>query len=183
MKDLRLVTALSVGSHPAGSDQMCVNEAIAFLTDDTWTDRPRCLFTSLSTLTMELNDTMPYDARQRLIGYIPRLASAGFNDYWVGSVVRNEVRAFVDAAMPPYSQDTSKWSHYSRLLDTFTCSDGHMVTCLHDLMRYANTHEIPIQSYAYPLLDRVLDALESFRRRAVKDSAGYVVELRELQEV
>src|SRR5690348_12483283 len=78
---------LAYGGHDPDEGQMCVNEAVAWLAGEEWTDEPACMSPVIASFTMSWNDT-PGEAgeriRARLKTYIPRLigtrASADVED-------------------------------------------------------------------------------------------------------
>ena len=70
--DLTTLT-LAVGSHNAGSSEMCLLEAASFQAGEPWSDRPVCVSPVLAMYGRHLNDVLPDPTRQRLVSFIPRL--------------------------------------------------------------------------------------------------------------
>ena len=56
------------GKHNSISDGLCVMEAVAYVSGDTWTDHPSCACPVISTFLRTWNDTLPNDEeRDRLL--------------------------------------------------------------------------------------------------------------------
>lgn len=64
---------LKTGSHTSADDGLCAMEAVAWLANETHSDRPVCASPVLSAYVRTLNDYMPDDQRQKLKLYVPRL--------------------------------------------------------------------------------------------------------------
>ena len=64
---------LSSGSHTAGSPQMCVMEAVAFVAGEPHSDHPECASPVIAAFMRRWNDGLDNDERQRLKPYIPKL--------------------------------------------------------------------------------------------------------------
>jgi hypothetical protein len=63
--------------------QLCVMEAVSWLTGEQWSDRPLCVSPSLAAGARAFNDYMPHELRQRLVPLIPYLintAGDGLDD-------------------------------------------------------------------------------------------------------
>lgn len=63
---------LEKGAHDPGQD-MCLMEAVAYVLDLRWTDRPPCVSPVLGAFGRSINDALPSDIRQRLVPLIPLL--------------------------------------------------------------------------------------------------------------
>ena len=61
---------LAAGSHKSAGREMCVNEG------ETHSDHPACECPVVAAFVIGMNDMLPDAERQRLIGYIPRLAGS-----------------------------------------------------------------------------------------------------------
>ena len=70
---LARVTKLHVGKRDPGSDQMCVMEAVAFVTHKKWTDHPPCVCPVIGAFMRTWNDGLPDNERGMLLPFIPRL--------------------------------------------------------------------------------------------------------------
>lgn len=81
---------LDKGAHSAPEIGMCAMEAVSALAGLPWSDSPSCTDPVIASYIRALNDLMPDDQRQRLIPYIPRLASAS-------NGVPQQTRAFLCA--------------------------------------------------------------------------------------
>jgi hypothetical protein len=64
---------LKTGAHPAGSQEMCVMEAVAFIAGEPWSDSPQCVSPVIAAFLRSYNDSVSDEVRQSLKQYIPRL--------------------------------------------------------------------------------------------------------------
>jgi hypothetical protein len=68
------ITQLHLGGHAPDDGQMCVMEAVAFVTHKDWTDHPPCVCPVLGAFLRSWNDGLPDDERTALLlPFIPRL--------------------------------------------------------------------------------------------------------------
>ena len=72
---LARIAALKHGSHSPNDDEMCVMEAVAYVTHKDWTDSPPCVCPVLGAFMRAWNDGLPNDEdRTRLLKpFIPKL--------------------------------------------------------------------------------------------------------------
>jgi hypothetical protein len=67
---------LHAGSHSAPSDgtprEFCVNEGIAWIAGESWSDQPRCVDPAIRNLLIRLNDRWDDERRQRLVPFMLR---------------------------------------------------------------------------------------------------------------
>ena len=70
------VKFLARGCHALDADEMCVMEAVAFVTHQTWTDHPSCVCPVLGAFMRAWNDGLPDSERTALLlPLIPRLVN------------------------------------------------------------------------------------------------------------
>jgi len=70
------VIRLEPGSHTGYSPDGCLMEWVALLSGVVKTDRPRCINELVTSVAIQLNDTLDDVARQRLKAFIPQLLRA-----------------------------------------------------------------------------------------------------------
>lgn len=72
--------ALAQGHHIGPRWGMCVMEAVSHVTGEEFTDQPACVCPIIAAVARHVNDNLPDDQRQRLIGYIPRFVGTARDD-------------------------------------------------------------------------------------------------------
>jgi hypothetical protein len=70
---LARVTRLLAGSHNPNDTDMCVMEAVAYVTHKKWTDHPPCVCPVLGAFMRGWNDGLPDEERGMLLPFIPKL--------------------------------------------------------------------------------------------------------------
>jgi hypothetical protein len=72
---LAKITKLHFGKHAAGSDEMCIMEAIAYVTHKKWSDHPPCVCPVLGAFMRTWNDGISDDDERTVLlkPFIPRL--------------------------------------------------------------------------------------------------------------
>ncbi|WP_462203436.1 hypothetical protein, partial [Frankia sp. CcWB3] len=74
MHALDLATlVLAKGGHDNLKQGSCLLEAVSYLADEPWSDRPECVSPVLGAFGRILNDVLPNSKRQKLKPYIPQL--------------------------------------------------------------------------------------------------------------
>src|SRR5262249_41202239 len=78
---LTSITHLYQGSHNLGDNQMCIMEAVAFVTHKDWTDHPQCVCPMIGAFMRSWNDALPNDERTALLlPFIPHLINTRGSD-------------------------------------------------------------------------------------------------------
>lgn len=97
---------LSSGGHEEQSRQFCVNEAVAYIAGEPWSDHPACVSPVITAYTIVLNDAsgaFGEEARRRLVAYIPRMIGTR------ASIVEEVQRARLAAKSAKYGAEYAKY--------------------------------------------------------------------------
>jgi len=79
---------LSVGSHLAPEDGVCLMEAVSDFAGLPWSDEPACTHPLVAHLARLVNDASSDDGRSRLAAFVPRLAAAAGDETTYARVPR-----------------------------------------------------------------------------------------------
>lgn len=97
--------SLERGAHDSPEDGMCMMEAVAYIADEPFSDRPECASPVLGSFLRGWNDQLDHEDRQRLKPYIPEVvgtADDGQDDEraWllVDYLIRTYTPAWLDLA-------------------------------------------------------------------------------------
>lgn len=67
------VPVLGSGSHGNAQEGACFMELASYLADEPWSDQPKCANSAMTAISVNVNDTVDDDDRQRLLPLVPRV--------------------------------------------------------------------------------------------------------------